>query len=228
MTPAILKSDKLTELLQSLETQKSNAKQSRAEVWRMMKLQSPQIQDATVTRVTDADEPTAAFIGFKRPRDKPGVVFTGTEDKNEAALKDERLRRTLANEPLTDATDIKEQLAKEHRQWAAYESAIEFLTREVDREKAILSKEYCNKIQPKEKELMQRVGKHMLELHAAYSEAYNLKCQLIDNEIGCYGVFLDLPVFLSTPSNKHSEMADWLRAIQHKNYIKEVPSELRL
>jgi hypothetical protein len=228
MTPAILKSVKLTELFQNLETQKSKAKQSQAGVWRLTKLLSPQLHDSTVIRTTDTDAPTAAFVGIKTARDKPGVVSTGTEDQSEAARKDDILKRTLAGEQLADTTDIKAQLEKEHRQWAAYESAIEHLDREVDREKAILSKEYCEKIQPKEKELMQRVGKHMLELHAAYSELYSLKRHLIDSDVGCRGVCLDLPEFLSSPSNGHSEMAAWLRTVQKKGFIKEVPSELRL
>jgi hypothetical protein len=129
MTPAILKSDKLTELLQSLETQKSKAKQSQAEVWRLTTLLSPQLHDSTVIRTTDNETPTAAFVGIKTTRDKPGVVSTGTEDQSEAARKDDILKRTLAGESLEGSTDIKALLEREHRQWAAYESAIEHLNR---------------------------------------------------------------------------------------------------
>jgi hypothetical protein len=146
MPPAILKSDKLTELLQNLETQKSKAKQSRAAVWRLTKLLSPQLHDSTVVRTTDNETPTAAFVGIKTTRDKPGVVSTGTEDHNEAARKDDILKRTLAGEQLADTTDIKAQLEKEHRQWAAYESAIEHLDRIPPGWAALLSYRYPTRI----------------------------------------------------------------------------------
>jgi hypothetical protein len=222
------KSDKLTALLEDRGKLKVKAKQSQAEVWRLTKLLSPQIHDETVTRTTDADEPTAAFIGIKTARDKPGVMYTGTGEQNEAARKDDILKRTLAGEQLADTTDIKAQLEKEHRQWTAYESAIEYLNREIDKEESILSSEYCKRLKPKEKELMTRICEPLLELHAAYSEAYRLKRHLIDSGIGLHGLCLTLPEFLSTPNNPHSEFGDFLRVAKREGYIKEVPSELRL
>jgi hypothetical protein len=228
MKPFVPKSDKLTESLQSLETHKSKAKQSQAKVWRLTKLLSPQLLDSTVTRTTDADAPTAAFIGIKKTRDKPGVVFTGTEDKNEAARKDDILQRTLAGENLEVSTDIKAQLELEHRQWSAYEQAIEHLNREIDKEKSVLAIQYCKELKPKHDDLMSRLCKPMLELHAAYSEVYNLKRHLIDSGVSLRGICLTLPDFLSTPNNPHSEFADFLRAAKREGYIKEVPSELRL
>lgn len=222
------KSDKLTALLEDRGKLKAKAKQSRAEVWRLTKLLSPQIHDETVTRTTDADEPTAAFIGIKTARDKPGVIYTGMGEQNEAALKEETLRRTLAGELLADATGRKEQLAKEHRQWTAFESAIEHLNREIEKEKTALAIQYCKQLQPKEKELMARVCKHLLELHAAHSELYSLQRHLIDNSIGCHAICLDLPTFLSAPSNPHSEFSEFIRMAHRKGYIKEVPSEMRL
>jgi hypothetical protein len=223
----ILTSPRLTSLIEARDKQKANSARSRAEVWRLTKMTSPQLLDSTVTRTVDADAPTAAFIGIKTPRDKPGVLSTGTEDKNEAARKDDILKRTLAGESLAGSTDVKAQLELEHRQWAAYEAAYEHLTREIDREKTVLAKEYCKRLRPKENELMVRICKQMLELRAAYSEAYDMKRHLIDNEIYCHGIFLDLPEFLSTPNDKHSEMSTFLRAAHCKGYIKEV-SELRL
>jgi hypothetical protein len=221
-------SDKFTELLKSRETQRANAKQSRAEVWRLTKILSPQIQDATVTRTTDPDTPTAAFIGVKKTRDKPGVVSTGVGEQEVAASKEDILRRTLAGESLADFTSTEERLDKEHRRWAAYESAIEHLNREIEIEKSVLAKEYCKKLKSRHDDLMRQLCKPMLELHAAYSEAYDLKRHLVDSEIGLHGLFLTLPEFLSTPNNPNSEFADFLRAAKREGYIKEVPSELRL
>jgi hypothetical protein len=75
---------------------------------------------------------------------------------------------------------------------------------------------------------MVRICKSMLELHAAYSEAYSLKRHLLDSEIGLYGICLTPPEFLSNPSNPHSELSEFIRMAHRKGYIKEVPSELRL
>jgi hypothetical protein len=229
MTPIILTSPKLTELKQKLDPLKVKAKKSQAEVWRLTKMMSPQLLDSTVIRTTDADAPTAAYIGIKTPRDKPGVVSTGIIDERaEAARKNDILQRTLAGESLEGSTDIKAQLELEHWQQAAYESAIEHLNREIDKEKSVLAKEYCKQLKPKYEDLMRRLCKQTLELHAAYSEVYDLKRHLIDNEIGLHGVCLTMPNFLSTPNNPYSEFADFLRAAKSEGFIKEVPKELRL
>jgi hypothetical protein len=225
---SVLNSPKLTALVEGRGLQKANYARSRVEIWRLTKLLSPQLHDLTVIRTTDPDAPTAAFIGLKKSRDQPGVVSTGMGEQEVAASNEEILKRTLAGEPLADATDVKEQLAKEHRQCGAYQAAIEHLDREIAREKTILAKEHCKQLQQKEKELMVRICKPMLEMHAAYSEAYGLKRHLIDNEIGLHGLCLTLPEFLSTPNNPHSEFADFLRAAKREGYIKEIPSELRL
>jgi hypothetical protein len=211
-----------------LKKQKAKAKNSGAEVWRLNKLRSPQLHDATVIRVTDADAPTKAFIGIKKTRDRPGVVSTGTDDKTEAARVDDILKRTLADEPLADSVAVEEQIEKEQRQWSAYEQAIEFLTREIDKEKAVLAIQYSKQLKPQHDELMRKLCKPLLEFHAAYCELYALKRHLIDNEVGLRGLCLTLPDFLSEPSNKYSEMADFFRALKRENYIKEVPKELRL
>jgi hypothetical protein len=223
------KSEKLTALLSDLDKLKAKAKQSQTEVWRLTKRLSPQLLDSTVIRTTDADAPAAAFIGIKTPLDKPGVVSTGTEDKNEAARNNDILQRTLAGESLAGSTDIKAQLELEHRQWSAYEQAIEFLEREIEREKAILADEYSKKLKPKHDDLMRQLCKPMLEMHAAWASVYDLKRHLIDTGVNLRGLCLTLPEsFLSTPSNKYSELAEFLRAAKREGYIKEIPSELEL
>jgi hypothetical protein len=223
------KSEKLIALLSDLDKQKAKAKQSQAEVWRLTKARSPQIQDSTVIRTTDADAPTAAFIGIKKSRDQPGVVSTGMGEQEVAASNEDILRRTLAGESLADATDIKEQLAKEHRQWSAHESAIEHLTREIEKEKAALAMAYFKLIKPKHDEQMARLCKALLDVHTAWAGVYELKRHLIDSGAGLRGLCLTTPEsFLSTPTNPHSELSEFLRAAKREGFIREIPAEVRL
>jgi hypothetical protein len=221
---AILKSEKLTALLQDRDKLKARAEQSRAEVWRLTKVQSPQIHDATVTRFTDPAPLQKAYIGIKKPLGQ-GVVSTGLDEQEEAARKEDILKRTLAGEPLAESTDIKAQLEREHRQGAAIEHAIEFVTREIEREKAVLAIQYCKELKPKYDDLLRRVCKPMLELHTAWSELYALKMHLVDSEVGLRGICLTMPDFLSTPNNQYSEMADFFRAVKREGYISKIPAE---
>jgi hypothetical protein len=181
-----------------------------------------------VTRsVDDGPPPKTAYIGLKNSPNKPGVLSTGVNEQDDAARKEDVLRRTLAGEPLPETIGVKEQLEKVNRQYAAYEDAIEFVTREIEREKTALAIQYCEQQKPKEAELLRRVCKPMLELHAAWSEAYGFRQHLIDSGIGLRGLCLDLPDFLGAPNDKYNEMAMFLVIAKSKGYIKELPKDFR-
>jgi hypothetical protein len=221
-------SEKLTDLLLKKQNLKPRAEQSRATVWHLTKIVAPQINDATVSIVLDDDSPMAARIGLKRSSDPKKVVSTGIDEQDEAARKKEALERTIRGEPLADSISIKEKLENEHRQWAAIEEAIEFCDREIKKEKTVLAIQYSKQLKETHNDLVKKVCKPMLELHAAWTELNNLKRHLIDNEIGLHGLCLTMPDFLSTPNNPHSEMADFLRAAKREGYIKEIPVEYRV
>lgn len=223
MTP-ILQSPKLTTDTESRAKLKTKSKQSRDEIWRLTKLQSPQIHDVTVSRFTDPAPPEKAYIGIKKTPDQ-SVVLSGVSEQEAAARNEDVLKRTLAGERLADTPDIEEALAKEHRQGAAYERAIEHLSREIDRERTALAIKYSETCKPQHDELMRKLSKQFLDLHAAYSEIYSLKRHLIDNDIGLRGLCMNLPEFLSTPNNPHSEMADFFRAAKREGYIAKIPAE---
>jgi len=212
-------SDKLTALLSDRAKMKALSKQKRDEVFRFTGMINPQFNEVTVLRIDDYG---------KDLKTKRGVAYREDKQPDEVIPETDIIQRALAGESIDDSARIEEQLAKAQREWAGIERGIEHLDREIAREKDLLAKAYCKQLKPKEQESMVRLCKQMLELHATYSELYALQRHLIDAEIGCHGICLDLPSFLSTPSNKYSEMADWLRAAHRKNYIKEVPSELRL
>ena len=226
--PTTLESDKLTALSEQLAKLKASATQSRAEGWRLTKLSAPQIHDATVTRSVDGGPPPkTAFIGIKNSPNKPGVLSTGANEQDETARKEDALRRTLAGETLPETIGVKEQLEKVTRQYAAYEHAIEFVTREIERERAVLAAEYCKKAKPTHDELMRKVCNPMLELHAAWKELNDFKQHLIDADIGLRGICLDLPDFLGAPNDKYSEMAEFLVVAKSKGYINELPKAYR-
>jgi hypothetical protein len=216
----ILNSPKLTALLEDRDKLKAKAEHCRAEVWRMTQIVSPQFHDATVRTVINEKDEAAQ---------KKAVVSTGiNNEQDEAARKKDALERTLKGEPIADSTSTKEKLENEHRQWAAYESAIEHLNREIDRERTTLSIQYCKEQRPRYDDLVKKVCKPMLELHAAWSELNDLKRHLIDNSIGLHGLCLTMPDFLSTPNNPHSEMADFFRAVKREKYINSIPKEYQL
>jgi hypothetical protein len=225
----ILTSPKKTSMLEGREKQKAGAAKSRAEVWRLQKILSPQIHDATVSEVIEDDSPQHARIGLKRGRNENGVVSTGTDEQDEAARRADELERTLRGEPLADAASVEEKLGRAHRQWAAHESAIEHLNREIEKEDTALAIAYSKTKEKLHKDIMTRLGKTMLEAHQVLLEAYDLKRHLIDNSIGLRGLCLNLPEsFLSTPNNAYSELADWFRAMKRDGFINSVPNEMKI
>jgi hypothetical protein len=230
VTPIILTSPKLTELEQKLEILKPKAKASQAEVQRLSKLQYPTAWlDSTVVRVTDIEAPTAAFLGFKPRGGQASVVSTGSKEQDDMASKQDILNRTIAGESFADMPGIKEQLEKAQRQWAAFEDAIGHLTREIEREKDVLAAQYAKSLKPKHDDLMAKLCKSMLDVHAAWSDVYSLKRELIDSGIGLRGLCLNLPEsFLSTPANSYSELASFFATAKRDGHIREVPQSLRM
>lgn len=211
-------SDKLTTMLSDKEKMKTLSKQKRDEAWRLTGMINPQFNEATVLRIADYG---------KDLQTKRGVAQRDIE-QDQTVPDADIVKRALASESIDDSVGIKEQLAKAQREWTAIERAVEHLDREISQEKSILAKEYCKQLKPKHDDLMARLCKQMLELHAAHNELYGLRRHLVDSEIGCVGICLDLPSFLSAANNKNSEMADWLRAVQSKGFVKELPLEFRL
>jgi hypothetical protein len=226
--PTILKSETLTALSEQRDKLTAKAVQCRAEAWRLTTLVSPQLHDATVVRsVDEGPPPKTAFIGLKNSPNKPGVLSTGANEVDDAARKEDILQRTLAGETLPETTGVKEQLEKVNRQYAAYEDAIEHLDRQIDRERTVLAIQYCNQRKPEEAELMRRVCKSLIDLHAVWSELHKLKQHLVDSEIGLRGICLDLPDWLGAPSDRYSEMAEFLILAKSKGHIKELPKAYR-
>lgn len=220
----ILSSPKLTTLTQDLNRLKALASQSREKVWKLTKTLHPTNLDSTVSNVTYAKPRNYAWIGFE---DVPRSVVSVDSEQNETT-RNEELKLTLAGNTIAPTVSVTEQLETEQRQWQAYEHAIEFRTREVDAERTALAKSYTKQCKPKHDQMMQRLTKSMVEMHSAYIELHDMNRSLVDSGIGLHGLCADLPEFLSSPRDKYSEMAEFLREAKREGYIKEVPAELRL
>jgi hypothetical protein len=225
----IFKSEKLTAQFEKRDKLKANSAQCLAEKWRLTKLSSPQVHDVTVIRVVDDGPPSkTAHIGFKNSPRKPGVISTGVNEQNEAALKEGILKLTLAGETLPETTSVKEQLEKLDRQYAAYEDAIEFVNSEIETEKTAIAIQYSKQQKTKHDEIMRRLFKTLVDVHEVHSEWYSLKRHLIDTGVKLRGLCLTSPEeFLDTPLNKWSKVGDFFREGQRQGYIKEIPVEYR-
>jgi hypothetical protein len=215
-----LKSEKLTSLRTGKAKQEERAAQLKAERLRLTTILHPQFTDAAVQRYTPNE------LTLKTHLFKGNVSTHPNAEQDQAARKDEVLRRTLAGEPLENSVDTRAQLEQNHRQSAAIEDAIEFLTREIDRERSVLSIQYCKDLKKKETELMSQICKTLVQLHSPMKELFGIKRHLIDHEIGLRGICLTLPDFLGAP-NQHSEMAQFLRQAKSDGYVSALPAELR-
>jgi hypothetical protein len=214
----ILTSPKLTALTEDREALKAKAKQSRDEYWRLTKLLNPAHMDVTVSHIEFAKPLNYAVIGIEHSLPH-SVVSTDPQGQEEAARKNDELQRTLAGQPLADSKSIREKLESTHRQWIAYEDAIEFRTREIDSERAALAVQYCKQLRPKYEDQMKRLCKTLIESHAALQELNALKRHLIDNQLGTRcGVCTDMPDFLPSPND--SEWGDFFRDAKRAGWIK--------
>lgn len=229
MNPFNPSSPKLTELVQKRETLKTKSKASQAEATRLNKLLHPQWLNETVIRVTDADPPTTAFIGIKPRPDALGVVSIGGASQHDDARKQEALERTLAGHSLADTSSIQEQRDRELRQVAAFEDAIEFVSREIEQEKNILADEYAKSLGLKHQEQMAALCKAMFDVHTKWTEVYNLKRHLIDSGVGLRrGLCGSMPEFLGSPNDPYNDMAGFFAAAKRQGYIREVPQTMQL
>jgi hypothetical protein len=226
--PYIPKSDKLDEKYRQRETHKAKSKDAAANMQRLNKSLHPQWLDSTVVRVTDVEAPTATLVGFKPLRDQASIVTTGLKDQDEAARKADILKRTLAGESIAHSATVSEQLEKEQRERAAQEIAIEFLEREIEKEKTALAIEYVKTLRPKHDEQMRQLCKALLDVHAAWTEVYGLKRHLIDSSVGLRGLCLTMPDFLGSPNDAYSDMAAFFTAAKREGWIKEIPQSLRM
>ena len=217
----VLTSKKLTELTADKARLLSGTKSFRQEKLQLTQLQNPnQVHTETVRRIED-------YSDAKDKAAHAGVIVTGIEsEKVEAARKADALKRTLANEPLEDTGSIEDKIAKIDRAWAAHENAIEFRDREIFVEREFLAVEYTKKIKPQADQRMVKLGKAALDFHAAWLDANELRQHLIDEEVGLRGIFQTMPDWLSNARNKHSEFAEWMRAMKRDGFISAAPKEL--
>lgn len=229
MNPFIPSSPTLTEKQRQRDKLTALSKDSQAEVVRLSKLHFPNWIDATVIRVTDVDAPKAAFIGFKRKPNEASVVASGTSEETEAARKTDIIARTIAGETVGNMPSVKEQLINAQRQLAAYEAAIEHVSREIEHEKNILKHEYAKSLEPKHREQMLKLTKAMLDLHGAWSDVWDLKLHLSDSQVGLKRTLCRvMPDFLGSPADPYSDLADFFADAKNAGLIREVPESLRM
>lgn len=145
-----IQSDKLTALFEDRDKLIALSAQSRATVWQLS--QTPQSHQVTVRRIENEAQDNAT---------RNGVISTGREQE-EAARKADEIKRTLNGQPLADASSKEERLAKEMRQWQAYEDASEFRTREIEAERNVLRIKYATAQKPKYDALMARFCRPLL------------------------------------------------------------------
>jgi len=217
-----LKSEKLAAFRADVDKLKTRAAQSNTERLRLTKILHPQFTESTVQRFTPKELALKANL-----YNKPNVSTNPNFATDEAARKADALKRTLAGEPLENSADTKAKLEHEKKQSAAIDDAIEFLTREINRERSALSIQYCNQLKPKEAALMSIICKSMVELHAAWSELYNLKRHLIDSEVGLRNICHTLPDFLGAPNDRQGDFAQFCRDAHKLGFMKSIPAEYR-
>lgn len=224
-------STKRDTLVQKRDALKLKAKASHNDVIRLSKARYPtQWYDSTVVRVTDVDAPEAAFLGFKPQRNQAGVKAIGTSDEDDAAHKQEVLRRVLAGETIVNEPTITETLEKAQSDWAAYEAGIDFVNKEIAAEDNILADQYAKSFKGTHDKHMTALCASALDFYAKYAEAYDGKRHLIDSGVGLRdGMYHNLPEsFLSAPDNPWSDMAAWFTEAKRQGFIREVPQSLRM
>jgi hypothetical protein len=220
--------DDITSLTADREKLTARAATSRAEISRLSKLLFPHYLDVTVVNVDLPVKISAAVLGAPSlaiTGTKPGIVTTAADEEN-AARNAEIIKQTIAGHSLNEKTSNEEKLNQEHRQLAAIESAIEFVDRELYKQKHKLAVEHCKNKRPEHDAIMRRLYAALLETHSAWSELYALKRELIDTGIGLHGICQHTPeTFLSTPNNAYSPMADFFREGLRHGWTKKIPAE---
>ena len=153
---------------------------------------------------------------------KTGPIPSKHDDDDERSQA-EILKRTLAGEPV-EFHDIPAQLNLCHKQWRAYEDALEHVTQAIYREKNVLAIAYCKELKPAHDALMARLCKELAGVHPVHLELHNMRRDLIDSGIMLHGICLTMPdEFIGHPLNKWSEFGDFLRQAKQDGYIKSIP-----
>jgi hypothetical protein len=223
----ILTSDTLTSLTQNLTKQRASVAHWRKETWRLTKLLQPaQCLDATSETIYDPDVAKVARIGLLKTTQRKAVV--STDGKDEAARREDAIKKTLSGAPLVTPVSIQQELDAAKLQWTAAEDACEYLEKEIRKEKTALAIAYSAKLKPKADALVKSFCQKQLEALSVWKEIYEMKQFLIDNEIGLHGMLLNLPSFLGAPSDPYSDMSEFFRNAKVAGFISAVPVGMRL
>jgi hypothetical protein len=223
----VLTSDTFTSLKETLTKQRVSAAHWRDETWRFTKLLAPvSCYDETSETIWDPDIAKVARIGLLNTTQKKEAASAG--DYNEAARREDAIKKTLAGEALVTPVSIREELETAKLQWTAAEDACEYLEKEIRKEKTAFAIAYSAKLKPKADALIKSFCQKQLEAHAVWKEIYELKQHLLESEVGLRGMLLNLPEFLGAPNDPYSATADFFRAAKNDGFIKEVPKEMLL
>ena len=223
----VIASVTLTSIKENLTKQRASVAHWRGEAWRLTSLLQPaQCYAETSETIWDADVAKVARIGLLKTTQKKAVV--STTDQDEAARREDAIKKTLSGAPLVTPVSIQQELDAAKLQWTAAEDACEYLEKEIRKEKTALAIAYSAKIKPKADALIKGFCQKQLEAHAVWKEVYEMKQFLIDNEIGLRGMLLNLPLFLGAPNDPCSDAAEFFRAAKNDGHISAVPVGMRL
>jgi hypothetical protein len=226
LPPIILSSPKLTEKLETFSKLETQGKHWSAEINRLNEIRYPGISEPTV-RVTMLKVPlVGARIGVFPTVNT--AISTGPSEKEAADCKADALRRTLAGEEDT-FVDINAELQHAHRKRAAIEAALEHLSREIKKERDILTAEHCKMRLPERDELMKRLFKALAEVHDAQAELSEIRRQFADSGVvQMSGILSLLPAIdniLGNSRDQFGDVAELFRAGKESGFVKTVPVE---
>ena len=132
----------------------------------------------------------------------------------------------LSGKPIQDYAAIHAQEIAGQRKIAVLEKAREVLAKQIKKAKDEAAKKYCQTLIPKQNELLKRICNATVELHRANIEYMKLRQELIDEEIGLFGVgVLDVVPAFGHPLNRHSEFAQFCRDAHKLGFMKSIPAE---
>jgi hypothetical protein len=151
---------------------------------------------------------------------------TGVSAAEAAKSRDDDRDSVLRGEPLADRPSVTGQIDDQNRYCRAIEAAIESITRDINRKKAILAQNHCEKLKPQYREDMRLLCKALADAHAVHVKLNTVRQHLIDTGIGFRGVYLSMPdSFLNHALNKYSEFADFMRDAKRDGFIDAIPAE---
>jgi hypothetical protein len=218
----ILTSPTLTEFKTKRDHHKSRFKSACSEFRRVTKLQRPEAfyETSSVTAMMPVAKRTIAA-----PPENLANRTIGTSAADDAKRRQDDLEATLKGEPLAERTDTKARLDEINRQAQAEQNAIEHFEKLITAEKYRLAVAHCQKLKPREAEIMRRLYKALAEVHAVHSELDDMRQGLIEDGIGLRDICLLTPEFLEHPRSKHSPLAEFFKAGKLAGFT-EVPKDL--